>query len=67
VILRLRGREGQESMDQMMGNLFSRGQSIDVIRELCYTEMRYWNEWHKVMAKREDRAAQQLQNASKGK
>ena len=49
----------------MMGNLFSRGQPIGDIRKLGYKEMKYWNEWHEVMAKRERQTARELENAGR--
>jgi len=39
-----------------MGNLFYRGQQITVIRSLKYSEMKYWNGWHEIMAKEESKA-----------
>lgn len=40
-------------VDQMCGNLFSRGVDTDRIKAMSYTELTYWNGWHKEMAKRE--------------
>lgn len=37
----------------MMGNLFSRGQSISDIYALSYEELKYWNGWHELMAQAE--------------
>lgn len=36
-----------------MGNLFYRKQSIAVISELNYHELKYWNNWHKLIASQE--------------
>ena len=38
-----------------MGNLFSRGQSIDVIKKLRFAELREWNTWHEIMADAESK------------
>jgi len=40
-----------------MGNLFSRGQSIADLKEAAYHELKYWNEWHELMAKEEAKAS----------
>lgn len=40
-------------MHQYMGNLFYRGVCPSVINNMDFFEMKYWNEWHKVMAKAE--------------
>jgi len=45
-----------ERISQFMGNLFYRGQQITVIRSLKYSEMKYWNGWHEIMAKEESKA-----------
>ncbi len=37
----------------MMGNLFSRKVSLSEIEAMTYGRMKYWNGWHKVMAKKE--------------
>ena len=42
-------------MSQMMGNLFYRRQQIDVIRSLGFAEMKYWNNWHELMSKEEEK------------
>lgn len=40
-------------MSQWMGNLFYRRQSIQVIKDLRYAEMKYWNTWHEIMEKQQ--------------
>jgi hypothetical protein len=44
----------------MCGNLFSRRVDTDRIKAMTYTELKYWDGWHKVMAKQE-------RDAGKGK
>lgn len=51
-------------MNQMMGNLFYRKQPIETIRSLRYAEMKYWNEWHELMIKKEQ---EEIDRANKGK
>jgi hypothetical protein len=41
-----------------MGNLFYRGQSIEVIKKLRYAELKEWNEWHELMQKEEQKQAE---------
>ena len=38
-----------------MGNLFFRKQSIEVIKNLRYADMKEWNEWHELMVKEEQK------------
>jgi hypothetical protein len=40
-------------IDQYLGNLFSRGQPITALKDASYGELKYWNEWHEIMAKKE--------------
>jgi hypothetical protein len=40
-------------MDQWLGNLFGRGQSIEVLERAAFHALAYWNDWHKLMAERE--------------
>jgi hypothetical protein len=40
-------------MDQYMGNLFFRQQSMKEIAQSTYRELRYWNGWHEAMLKEE--------------
>ncbi len=41
-----------------MGNLFYRGVAPSEILAMSYEELRYWEEWHQVMAKAEKKAAE---------
>ena len=45
---------------EMTYNLMYRGQQIPVIRSLKYSEMKYWNGWHEIMAKEERSASERL-------
>ncbi len=38
-------------MHQWMGNLFYRRVPPSEISAMPYVEMKYWNEWHEIMAK----------------
>jgi hypothetical protein len=40
-------------MDQMLGNLFSRGQSIEVLGRTDFHTLAYWNGWHELMVEAE--------------
>jgi hypothetical protein len=40
----------------MCGNLFSRHVDTDRIKAMRYTELVYWNRWHKLMADKEKNA-----------
>jgi hypothetical protein len=44
---------GIAKLNQWMGNLFSRKQPIDIIKNLRFAELRYWNEWHELMNEEE--------------
>jgi hypothetical protein len=44
----------------MLGNLFFRGQRVDVLNKLRYSEISYWNKWHEAMAKHSDDVTEQL-------
>lgn len=49
-----------DRVHQWMGNLFYRRVSIDIIKEMDFQELKYWNEWHEIL----DRAyKEQLDNA----
>jgi hypothetical protein len=37
-----------------MGNMFYRAQPIDVIYAMKFSELKMWNEWHKLMCKEEE-------------
>jgi len=37
-----------------MGNLFYRGVQPSEIKKMEYWEMKYWNKWHEIMAKKEE-------------
>lgn len=37
----------------MMGNLFYRRVPVDILRDMGFKELCYWNEWHDLMAKAE--------------
>jgi hypothetical protein len=42
----------------MVGNLFSRGYTpTEGLLDLSYCDLKYWNEWHVLMAKEEARIA----------
>lgn len=36
-------------MDQWLGNLFSRGQSLEVLERTGFHSLGYWNGWHEIM------------------
>jgi len=36
-----------------MGNLFYRGASPDEIEGMSFSRLKYWNNWHEVMAQAE--------------
>ena len=36
-----------------MGNLFYRKQPINIIKDLRYAELKYWNGWHELMEKQQ--------------
>jgi rRNA maturation endonuclease Nob1 len=38
-----------------MGNLFYRGQPINVIQNMRFAELREWNYWHDLMANEESK------------
>ena len=40
-------------MDQMIGNLFYRGVTVTELKGMGYRELKYWNQWHELMAKAE--------------
>ena len=40
-------------LDQMLGNLFYRGVQPHRLNEMFFSELKYWNEWHKVIEKKE--------------
>ena len=40
-------------IDQWIGNMFYRGQPINVIDELSYSDLKYFAGWHEVMVKAE--------------
>jgi hypothetical protein len=50
-------------MWQWMGNMFCRGQPINVIYAMTFSELKMWNEWHETMYKAEEKTA----NSLKGK
>ncbi|MHA1288292.1 MAG: hypothetical protein ACTSPB_12885 [Candidatus Thorarchaeota archaeon] len=35
----------------MLGNLFYRGITPHELKEMEYPELKYWNDWHKVLIK----------------
>ena len=39
-----------------MGNLFYRNVSPSELKEMPYHELKYWNEWHELMVKTEQKA-----------
>jgi len=43
-----------------MGNLFYRGQMINVIKKLRYAELKEWNEWHELMQKEEQKQSEAI-------
>lgn len=44
----------------MMGNLFSRRVSTVEIKKMSYREMKYWNGWHELMSKQEEKIANDI-------
>ena len=40
-------------IDQWAGNLFYRGIQPSEIDQMPYGELKYWNEWHELIAKKE--------------
>lgn len=52
-------------LHQMLGNLFYRGQSIDILERANYASLKYWNDWHKIMEKEEIKTANKLKSKSK--
>lgn len=44
-----------DRVHQMMGNLFYRRVAPSEIKSMGYKEMKYWNDWHELMAKEETR------------
>lgn len=62
-----RDGEDHESMNQMMGNLFGRGQPTEGIKRMSYSEMKYWNRWHTLMSDQETKTARELKDAAGGK
>lgn len=45
-----------------MGNMFYRGQPVNVIDNMTYSDLKYWNNWHEVMVRAEKRV---IKEASK--
>jgi hypothetical protein len=41
-----------------LGNLFFRGAGPSELMEMPYHELKYWNEWHEVMATEERRSTE---------
>lgn len=48
-----------------MGNLFYRGVQPSEIEAMTYTRMEYWNSWHEIMIKAEEKHAQKLKGGKK--
>ena len=42
-------------MNQIMGNLFFRKVQPNIINNMDFFEMKYWNKWHETMAEAEER------------
>lgn len=40
-------------INQWMGNLFYRNVSPSEIKDMGYSELKYWNEWHDIMSEAE--------------
>jgi hypothetical protein len=51
-------------MDQWMGEMFYRGQSMENIRQADYDDLKYFSGWSKLMTKAQVAA---MNNARKGK
>lgn len=45
-----------DRIDQWLGNLFYRGQPIDVLEKMTYSRLKYWNSWHELIAEQERKA-----------
>jgi len=43
-----------------MGNLFYRRQPVSEIKAMTYHELKYWNEWHKILDKQEAATARKI-------
>ena len=43
--------------------MFYRGQPIDVIEKMTYSDLKYWNGWHDKMCDAEKKYAKDLKNA----
>lgn len=43
------------SINQWMGNLFYRKQATSDIKNMRFSEMKYWNEWHELIANEESK------------
>jgi len=54
-------------MDQFMGNMFYRGQSMSEIRAADYDDLKYFNGWHKAIERAEVAAANKAKEARPGK
>ena len=52
---------------QMLGNLFSRNQPIDFLEKMTYKDLCYWNNWHKLMSKEENKITDDIEKKGKGK
>ena len=40
-----------DRVHQYVGNLFYRRVSTELIKEMPYHELKYWNEWHEVLGR----------------
>jgi hypothetical protein len=49
-----------------LGNLFFRGAGPSELSAMPFRELKYWNDWHEVMATEERRSAEQSRS-KKGK
>ena len=45
-----------DKVNQWVGNLFYRRVSPAEITAMGYVEMKYWNEWHELMVREEQKA-----------
>jgi len=48
-----------------MGNLFYRKQPIQIIKDLRYAEMKYWNDWHELMVEQQKKVNEEIEKAGK--
>jgi len=48
-----------------MGEMFYRGQPVNVIYGMTYTELRYWHGWHKRMQDEDDRVIKRIKDGFK--